>query len=50
MNYIIITHKLNKKTAQATAIVVSYNYIIDRKVAIPLEIRTKIQQLEKNIF
>ncbi|MFX1494594.1 MAG: acyl-CoA thioesterase, partial [Promethearchaeota archaeon] len=49
MEYILISHQLDKLAAEAKAIVVSYDYNNDQKVSIPQQIRNKIIELE-NIY
>ena len=49
MDYVVVSHKHQKVAADGTGLIVCFNYKLNKKVPIPAEIRTRIDQLEATV-
>ena len=46
MEYVVVSHKHQKVAADGSGLIVCFNYKENKKVTVPTEIRTRIEQLE----
>ena len=46
MEYVVVSHKHQKVAADGSGLIVCFNYNENKKVAVPAEIRKRIEQLE----
>ena len=44
--YVVVSHKHQKVAADGSGLIVCFNYKENKKVTVPVEIRTRIEQLE----
>lgn len=49
MEYVVVSHKHQKVAADGSGLIVCFDYKENRKVPVPAEIRTRIEQLESTV-
>lgn len=49
MEYVVVSHKHQKVAADGSGLLVCFDYKENRKVPVPAEIRTRIEQLESTV-